>query len=144
MDLGTQYTVATTMHFGLTIQNLGTSIKYLSYSAALPTTVKASLATKQSLGDQHTMAAGIDLNYSLTDAIFSANIGAEYTFDKLAGICLGYAVGQESLDSLSAGVGIRYAISGLVYCLDYAFAPKLWNGFAQSEAEHTITLSVGF
>ena len=144
VDFGTQYTVAKTMHFGLAIQNLGTGIKYLSYSAVLPTTLKASWATNQSLGNQHTLVAGIDLNYGLGDAIFSANTGAEYTFAQLASIRLGYAIGQESLDSISTGVGIRYAISGLVYRLDYAFAPKLWNGFAQSEAEHTITLSVGF
>jgi len=147
LDLGMYYTVAdqiNLVNLGLAIQNVGTNIKYISYSAPLPTTFRASIGVQRELTAQHVLASGINLNYGINDSLFVTQVGVEYTYAKMASIRLGYSLGAESINSLSMGVGVRYAISGLEYHLDYAFAPKLWNGFDQSEAEHTVSLGIAF
>lgn len=64
------------------------------------------------------------------------SIGAEYLYDKIFALRLGYQSGFEAKKSLSVGLGITYN----TVIFDYAFVPNIRN-FA---AGHTIAISYVF
>jgi len=144
VDIGVQYHAHSMLDIGLNLKNVGGGIKYIEHTDALPTVLSASAGVQTEIQTGHTLAGGLDLNYGLNDSAFLTEIGAEYTYQKTASLRLGYSLGEESLNAITVGAGIGLEINGLNYRLDYALAPKLWDGLAQSEMEHTITLGIAF
>jgi hypothetical protein len=144
MDLGFQYEPHPVASFGLVIQNIGTGIKYISHTQELPFNLKASVGARADLAAEHGLGGAVDFVYGIYDELFSTRMGVEYIYAKTVSARAGYVLGSESLEGLSVGAGVHMDISGLTYLLDYAFAPKLWDGFSQSEGEHTLTLGIEF
>ncbi|MCK5241944.1 PorV/PorQ family protein [bacterium] len=144
VDLGFQYELHPVVSFGLVIQNMGTRIKYISNTHELPFNLKASVGARSDLAAEHGLGGAVDFVYGIYDELFSTRIGVEYIYAKTVSARAGYVLGNESLEGLSVGAGVHMDIYGLTYLLDYAFAPKLWNGFSQSDGEHTIALGIAF
>lgn len=69
-----------------------------------------------------------------------ACIGAEYVWNKLAAVRCGYRVEKDSVNSLSAGAGIRFSAAGLKMELDYALSPK---AFFENDTEWSHKVSFG-
>lgn len=143
-DIGVQYRAHSMLDIGLNLKNVGGGIKYIEHTNALPAVLSAAVGVRNEFRTGHAFAGGLELDYGLNDSVLLTKIGAEYTCQKIVGLRLGYSLGEESLSAFTAGAGVGLEINGLNYRLDYALAPKLWDGLAQSEMEHTITLGIAF
>ncbi|MCK5219747.1 PorV/PorQ family protein [bacterium] len=143
-DIGIQYHAPSMLNIGLNLKNAGGGIKYIEHTDALPSVLSAAAGVEAEIQTGHDLAGGLDLNYGLNDSVILTQIGAEYTYQKTASVRLGYSLGEESLSAITVGAGVALEINGLNYRLDYALAPKLWDGLAQSDMEHTITLGIAF
>ena len=143
-DLGVQAEVGPQWRFGLGLHQLGTGVTYVEHTASLPARLNASAAWRAPLEGPHAALGALDVHYGLVESDWGVEVGAEYAYANTGFLRAGYFTGPESLKSFTAGAGLALEAAGLVYYLDYAFAPRLWDGFGQSEAEHTLTIGVSF
>jgi len=106
---------------GLDIQNIGSESAGNGYT--LPMNIKAGIALKILDTTQNSLLAAIDTQYLFNDADY-LSVGAEYVYDQMLAIRVGYKAGFEQtnlqgLTGISGGVGLKFAN----FNLDYAVVP---------------------
>jgi hypothetical protein len=121
VDLGIQHKPDDRLTLGLAIQNLGSRMKFISESDALPMNIK--LGGAYSI--QSNWIAALDINAPNDDSI-NFNAGTEYIYalENLMSVAgrLGYTTsGRDTggLNGLTVGLGFTYES----YTIDYAYVP---------------------
>ena len=120
--------------FGLSVKNLGTSLKFdrLSFPLPLSTTLGASW-TSHPRG-AHTLIVALDQTISNDDS-YTVNLGAEYFMFQLLSFRAGYKSGQAIGSGVRMGVGFRLSFMDL----DYSMSP-----FGDLGAMHKLGVSMRF
>ncbi len=106
---------------GLNIQNIGGMNAGIGYT--LPMNIKAGIAVKILDTIQNSLLAALDTQYLFNDADY-LSAGAEYVYDQMLAVRLGYKIGfeQTGLDGMtgiSGGIGLKLAN----FSIDYAIVP---------------------
>lgn len=119
LDLGCLYQLPqiTGLSFGLALQNIGGSMKYIEEKDPLAFTVRLGASYAKELQNNIFTISG-DLNKP-KELSARFNLGAEYLYNQMMAIRAGYKFGYD-VDSFTAGFGVMIRR----YSLDYAFAPK--------------------
>ena len=120
-DIGVQYRASRKVDLGLAVQNVGTSLKFITEADPLPMTIRAGSAYRPLAS----IAIGLDV-IAPNDSDVYAGIGAEYclkagqklVFPIRAGYRSGYET--EQMSGLGGGLGIVY---DNVFSIDYAWNP---------------------
>lgn len=129
---------------GLALQNLGGSLKYLEAEEALPLNFKLGTAYHLLKATPHQLTMTADVNIPRETEWLRAGVGAEYWFNNLIALRLGYQYQNESLASVvQGGVGVRYAAGNINIQLDYAFKPVVFSS-ETFDSEHFLSLTIGF
>lgn len=124
IDLGAFYTLTPEISLGLSTRNLGTRPKFISEAFDLPRELR--------IGASYRGAPNSTLNGFMFSSDFvlpnwgdkssKLNLGAEYNYQNLLALRLGYDLGYDSR-SFSIGGGLTYRD----YYFDYAFIPARHN-----------------
>ena len=150
-DAGIQHTVIKeTLDLGMVVQNMGTSMKFISASDPLPLTVKiggkynipikpsnnnTGMTFSKSATTENSFSLFSDVNYTIDTGVF-ANLGAEFLidYDKSA-----FALRGGYRTNVGSGISFGMGWTGGMYCIDYAFAP-----LGELGQTHRISLGVRF
>ena len=119
---------------GITIKNMGTQMKFINDSAALPSSVTGGIAYCSRSGG-HSLTAALDANFPSDNKSFY-NAGVEYTVNGIIGLRCGYRSNDGLANGISAGLGINVMNLGL----DYAFNPR---GDFGSSHKISVSFSIG-
>jgi hypothetical protein len=110
---------------GLTRQNTGQNMKYVSEEFALPANTKLSLSTKALYG---ALTLNLDLNKPDVSNMTS-NIAAEYIIEDTISLRLGYNNKYTDTNGLTTGIGVTFKQLDMMFLyasevsFDYAFIP---------------------
>ncbi|MCK5242098.1 PorV/PorQ family protein [bacterium] len=115
VDFGMLLAINNNLSVGLSLQNVGTEIKYKEEGDSMPLTARVGSAYKMALARKHEGVIAVDL-VKPNDEDFTANLGLEYWYDKMLALRAGYKVGYE-LEGFTAGFGLHWN----VFRIDYAF-----------------------
>jgi len=146
VDLGARWQPAelNDLQVGLTLQNLGLAIQYVDVQDALPFNLKLGAAYRLLADSVNTVNLAADMNYPLVDKGLNAGLGAEYWYNKLMAVRVGYHFQKDSLDAgIVGGIGVRYTVAKLALQLDYAFKPVYYSTQVL-EPEHYLALRALF
>lgn len=119
---------------GVSVQNLGSSLKFVSEETLLPRNIRAGASYKFLGEKEHEVLTALELNLP-NDSSVVFNCGLEYSFRQRVFVRLGYKFTEERVDNLSLGLGGRYTVSRLNIGFDYSFIPSEDIG-----ARHVISL----
>jgi hypothetical protein len=142
LDLGVEhlfapsaYTLDNSLSVGLSIQNLGSKIKYDSKSAGLPVNLRLG-ALYSIVGHNMKPSIALDLTKS-SDSDAYAGLGGEVWIRDILALRVGYA----SKGSRATDGGLRFGVGLKSYGLtmDYAYA-----GYGDLGTEHRVGLSINF
>jgi len=138
LDLGTLHNLSNRIQGAIVVQNIGSRIKFIEKSYALPLSIRLGLSCK--LGEKFVLAldgvAPIDNDPNL-------HVGCEYVLDVIKSVAIALRLGYkttttsdlDALSGLSAGLGFN--IKGLN--VDYAWVPYGDLGYT-----HRISLGIKF
>ena len=136
-DFGSRKKFENQFVIGASLNNLGAMSKLRNTSTTLPTTLRIGAAYPLALSGIHSeilfAADAIDI---LPEKQVHISTGAEFLYDKIFALRLGYQSGFEAKKNWSVGLGITYN----TVIFDYAFVPYN-NNYA---AGHTIAISYIF
>ncbi|MCB4792091.1 MAG: PorV/PorQ family protein [Elusimicrobia bacterium] len=115
MDAGIQFRIKHHTTLGLSVQNIGPSIKFIERSESVPLNIKAGIASRF-INENFLIVA--DVNKS-SDGELQPCVGVEYTIHNIVAFRAGY----NNKNSLSSGItmGAGFSFSGWI--IDYAFIP---------------------
>lgn len=120
-DIGAIYKASPKLDFGISVQNIGTELKFIEEGDPLPMTVRLGGAYKAM--DQ--LLIGLDVHYP-NDADLAVSLGAEYKLkagDKLIfPIRAGYKSGYETEEMSGLGTGLGVLYDNLL-SIDFAWTP---------------------
>ncbi len=103
---------------GLSVKNLGGSLKFDRLAFPLPQSETLGLAWISHPAGAHTLTVSLDQTVSNDDK-YKANLGAEYFMFQLLSLRAGYVSGQSIGTGLRVGVGFRLSFMDL----DYSMSP---------------------
>jgi len=107
---------------GLTVQNLGTPLTFISEPAPLPAMIKLGAGYRMSINSLSNILISSDLLMPF-DSIMGFRMGAEYVYNEMFAARLGYkidsAININPLAGLTVGVGFKWN----KYSADFAFIP---------------------
>ena len=128
---------------GLVVQNIGTSLKFESETTPLPLKAGVGLNYEVLTLKEHLVSLSGDVKYNVTDEYLTSGVAAEYLYDDMFSLRVGYIIEQKSMNGITAGAGVKSVINDIVFKFDYAFLPKIWadGGF---DASHMISLMAQF
>jgi len=128
---------------GLVVQNIGTSLKFESETTSLPLKAGVGLNYEVLTLKEHLVSLSGDVKYNVTDEYLTSGVAAEYLYDDMFSLRVGYIIEQKSMNGITAGAGVKSVINDIVFKFDYAFLPKIWadGGF---DASHMISLMAQF
>ncbi len=130
-DLGMKLLLSDQLAVGLTIQNVGTELKFINDGDSLPLTLRVGGSYQLHIDKDHNTLLALDLIKD-NDQDFTIHTGAEHWYAKTLAVRLGYKAGYE-LESLTAGLGVRWQMLQI----DYAF------GLVQElNQAHKVSLSI--
>ncbi len=136
LNFGALYKTPWKVNLGLAVDNVGSMNEFNTTASSLPTTFRFGGAYEfpvESL--QGNVIVATEIVSVKDEGKAHLHIGAEYEYQQMFAIRLGYESGYESKD-LTTGIGFKYSI----FNFDYAFVPvKLDLG-----SSHTFTLGVSF
>jgi len=137
VDLGFLYaTPVPKLNVGLSVQNLGTKIKFISESDLLPLNFKVGASYK--MLEKDALALALDVNIP-NEGNVNVHAGAEYLLFDMIALRAGYKTttieGLGVLSGLSAGCG--FAFKG--YGIDYAWVP-----YGDLGSTHRVSLAIKF
>ncbi len=137
VDLGFLYaTPVPKLNVGLSVQNLGTKIKFISESDLLPLNFK--LGASYKMLEKDALALALDVNIP-NEGNVNVHAGAEYLLFDMIALRAGYKTttieGLGALSGLSAGCG--FAFKG--YGIDYAWVP-----YGDLGSTHRVSLAIKF
>lgn len=131
-DAGLRYAVQPNWNVGLSLVNLGTSLELDRSGSPLPFGLRG--GTSLSLFDGSLLLSADVSGYRGSD--IAVGIGAEYTWNRLLSLRLGYDSRNDDADEgLTAGVGFHYQ----GFDLDYAYTP-----FGDLGNAHRVSLAYAF
>lgn len=141
-DIGMHMVFNDVFSGGMSLQNLGSAVKWGKDSMSQPALVRAGAAAvfpvrENIMGDPADFLQIVqDVSYSFVDGVFMSSTGAEYQWNNAAFMRAGVrASSRNELAGFSAGAGIRTG----VYRLDYA----AWLG-SPIEMPHVLTITFFF
>ncbi len=114
LDLGILLKIIKGLKAGVSLQNIGTKIKYLEENDPLPITGRIGLSYQEKYLDNYFLVV-TDYIYRYQESAFQ-NLGIEYGWGELLIFRAGYSSGYES-NRLSLGVGLRRNL----FQFDYAY-----------------------
>jgi len=128
---------------GLVVQNIGTSLKFESETTPLPLKAGVGLNYEVLTLKEHLVSLSGDVKYNVTDEYLTSGVAAEYLYDDMFSLRVGYIIEQKSMNGITAGAGVKSVINDIVFKFDYAFLPKIWadGGF---DTSHMISLMAQF
>lgn len=140
LDIGSLYKFKNVpLSLGLSIQNIGTPIKFIDKAYDLPLNVRLGSAYKVN----NNLTATLDFNQPNDDYLF-ISAGAEYSPMSLFAIRAGYQYRINGLElgdlyGFSAGVGFNIKMQNMLFKIDYAFVP-----FSVLGDSHRVTIGIVF
>jgi hypothetical protein len=128
----------------LGVRNVGSPVKFVSESVALPMAATANVSYAVVNTQDHNVKIAAQAEVPLSAeriSDWSVGIGAEYVFASLAYARVGYNINETSsgLGAISAGLGVHLMAGFTGYAVDYAFKPLEGYGF-----QHSIGVSISF
>lgn len=136
MDMGKEFSA------GLIIKNIGLNLKpYEKEKDSLPFSINAGIKYLVYKEDVHSVKIVCDTAGYIIDKYFNLMIGSEYIFDQLISLRAGYKIGSD-IEYITAGLGIKYTVSGIDLSLNYTLKPI--KDFGPSESVHLITLEASW
>jgi len=128
---------------GLVVQNIGTSLKFESETTPLPLKAGVGLNYEVLTLKEHLVSLSGDVKYNVTDEYLTSGVAAEYLYDDMFSLRVGYIIEEKSMNGITAGAGVKSVINDIVFKFDYAFLPKIWadGGF---DTSHMISLMAQF
>jgi hypothetical protein len=117
LDAGVIYNTLTGFYAGAAVLNAG---MLFSGSTLLPLTFKAGVGNRFKIDDKHTILGTID-GVVPFETKMKANIGIEYSFDKMIFVRAGYKLNYD-IDSFTLGAGF-VSHTDPQFELNYAFVP---------------------
>lgn len=128
---------------GLVVQNIGTSLKFESETTPLPLKAGVGLNYEVLTLKEHLVSLSGDVKYNVTDEYLTSGVAAEYLYDDMFSLRVGYIIEQKSMNGITAGAGVKSVINDIVFKFDYAFLPKIWadGGY---DTSHMISLMAQF
>ncbi|NTV52380.1 MAG: PorV/PorQ family protein [Candidatus Firestonebacteria bacterium] len=144
-DLGAQYQLLENTRLGVSVRNLGESVKFHETADPLPTVATVAGLWTPFLEGTHKVNLEADADYQTTEQNRVARAGMEYWFKNLLAMRLGYAYSAtRSVGGFSAGVGFRFKLTvGVNMNLDYSLQPQSWED-ADFELVNRIGLGINF
>ena len=120
IDLGGQYRgLLEGLDVGLSFQNLGTKLKYISKGESLPATIRLGGSYRKNF-TEHALTGSLDLPYYINEQEILALFGAEYRYRNLLSFRAGYRLNMTNssgeAESFSLGLGVTWQR----YSFDYA------------------------
>jgi len=91
---------------GISLQNIGTKLKYISAEEPLPMTLRVGLGHKCVLEDRSVLSTGVEVDNIIGERAFF-NFGVEYFFQDSLFLRAGYKAGYD-LGGLTLGLGFKY------------------------------------
>ena len=128
----------------VSVLNLGTPMKFIDVADPLPTLIQAGVSKKFLLFEGNTVSVASDLEAPFNSPM-RVHVGLEDQLGRALALRVGYLVdAPQSLNGLSAGMGLSLDQEGLAFALDYAYRPLYYDGFNSFEAQHLIQMRLGF
>ena len=130
-DFGTLYdTGFHSVRIGMTIQNMGSTLRFLDRDVKVPTLFRVGLSANVYNDGTHSLLTAVDFSHP-PDNKERLNLGAEYNFRDYFFLRAGEKLGYDS-EGLTAGAGFRFPIgSAQAARLDYAWSDMKTLGAAQ-------------
>jgi len=115
-DVGTIYrTPIKNLKAGVSIQNIGTRIKYYQTEENIPMNLRAGASYSLNVSQGMGLLAAVEFNYLINDVKLITSIGGELKYGEVLTIRGGYIIGTAQGLTLGAGFNIKN------YIIDYAF-----------------------
>lgn len=127
-----------TFGIGMSVQNLGTSIKYGKEDTKLPRNFKIGISYNLNCYNKHNILVGMDFNKP-NDSNNITSVGMEYSFINMIFGRIGYKIIERESDNISFGIGGKYKIGKRQIGFDYTIIPLHDLG-----TKHAFSLSVNF
>ena len=134
-DLGVLYrTPIKNLKAGVSIQNIGTKIKYYQTEENIPMNLRAGASYGLNISEGMDLLTTVEVNYLINEVKIVPSVGAELKYGDMLTIRAGYIIGTAQGLTLGAGFNIKN------YVIDYAFelAPDI-----ASFGNHRIGLRMG-
>ncbi|MBA7532250.1 hypothetical protein ES705_24476 [subsurface metagenome] len=120
IDFGGQYKgLVEGVDIGLSFQNLGTKLKYISEGESLPFTIRLGGSYRKNF-TEHTLTGSLDLPYYLNEKEILALLGAEYRYKSLLSFRAGYRLNMSNSSGEAESFNLGLGITWENYSLDYA------------------------
>ena len=120
---------------GISLQNIGTSIKYEKEGTSLPQNFRIGAGYKGYKDRDNSITAGFDINIP-NDGKTIMSIGIEYSWLNTVYGRIGYKISGPEAENISFGIGGRYMLMKKEIGFDYALVPL-------SDIGVTHTFSIG-
>jgi len=130
--------------FGLAYVNAGAPLKYIDQADPLPAALIVGVARGLALSKANLLNVTADAEFPAQgDSKVRAGL-EDRILDTLA-LRVGYTLGGAgSLEGLTAGMGLMLDQDPLLFRFDYAFKPLYYSGFSSMEAQHLLSIGIGF
>lgn len=132
------------LSLGLVLKNMGPPLSYIEEADPLPMSANLGAAYQVLTGKQHALQLGLAVDVPMDSNLLAAGVGAEYWFDQILAVRMGYHYEKDSLAStVYGGLGGQFQVNNLMFKIDYALSPVQ---FSQDllEFEHTVALTMEF
>jgi hypothetical protein len=137
-DIGTLYDIpALSSRLGISVNNLGSDLKYIHEQYSLPTALRFGIRTTMYQEEHHLLHAVLQIGRP-NDADEQYNLGFEYDFDSMVFLRTGYRFNHDT-ENWSLGVGVGLESIGIDGSFDYAF-----TNYRYLSGTHMFSLEVGF
>ncbi len=140
VDIGTLYDIPILRsHIGVSLTNIGKDLQYINEIYSLPTALRFGvlLDVYKDPSAQNQLVSVFQIT-RLNDADEQYNVGAEYLFDNVLALRLGYKFFYDQ-ENVTAGFGLRLNSLGINSMLDYAY-----NNYQYLPGTHSFTLEFQF
>ena len=136
-DIGVLYrTPITSLQIGVSLQHLGTEIKFIDDATKLPTTLRVGISYMLPL-NMVSLIPAVDFLKEI-DGDYRTNIGLEVNLMNRIAVRGGYKIGP-SHQGMTAGLGIIQEVSLFHINIDYAY-----GGYGDLGMSHRISLGMAF
>ncbi len=129
---------------GLVLKNMGPALKFIDVADQLPMSANLGLAYQVLAGKHHALQLGMAVDVPVDTDLLAVSAGAEYWFDQIIAVRVGYQYQNNSLAAtVYGGLGGQFYLNNLMFKIDYALSPVQFST-ELLEFEHTVALTMGF
>ena len=120
IDFGGQYKgLVEGLDIGLSFQNLGTKLKYISEGESLPFTMRLGGSYRRNFA-KHALTGSVDFPYYINEKEILALLGVEYRYKNLLSSRAGYRLNMSNSSGEDESFNLGLGITWENYSLDYA------------------------